>query len=176
MYLFPPSLVDQDQGDALRLHTRFPNRFLIRPLRSSDYSQGFCAVLEHLTTTDCSAEQFSRRFHELRDATNYCTVVVEDTKQKRIAATATVILLNKFVHSAGRVGLIEDVVVHEDYRGKALGKVVIEQLKQIAVRLQCYKVILDCSEGNAPFYERCGFKRKELQMAYYVPAPMASKL
>ena len=31
----------------------------------------------------------------------------------------------------------------------------------------CYKVILDCSEENAGFYERCGYSRKEIQMAKY---------
>ena len=28
----------------------------------------------------------------------------------------------------------------------------------------CYKVILDCSEANVPFYEKCGLERKEVQM------------
>lgn len=32
----------------------------------------------------------------------------------------------------------------------------------------CYKVILDCSEDNVRFYERCGFVRKEVQMAAYI--------
>lgn len=29
------------------------------------------------------------------------------------------------------------------------------------------QVILDCSVQNAPFYEKCGFFRKEVQMAQY---------
>lgn len=28
----------------------------------------------------------------------------------------------------------------------------------------CYKVILDCSEANQAFYEKCGLTRKEVQM------------
>ena len=28
----------------------------------------------------------------------------------------------------------------------------------------CYKVILDCADDNAAFYEKSGFKRKEVQM------------
>lgn len=28
----------------------------------------------------------------------------------------------------------------------------------------CYKVILDCSEENVPFYEKCGLIKKEVQM------------
>jgi len=33
----------------------------------------------------------------------------------------------------------------------------------------CYKVILDCAEKNIGFYEKCGFKRKEVTMAWYIP-------
>ena len=28
----------------------------------------------------------------------------------------------------------------------------------------CYKVILDCSDSNVKFYEKCGFQKKEVQM------------
>lgn len=28
----------------------------------------------------------------------------------------------------------------------------------------CYKVILDCSEDNIAFYQKCGLERKEVQM------------
>lgn len=34
----------------------------------------------------------------------------------------------------------------------------------------CYKVILDCSEANAAFYEKCGLVRKEVQMVRYLQA------
>lgn len=34
-------------------------------------------------------------------------------------------------------------------------------------------VILDCSEKNVPFYEKCGFKQKEVEMAWYVPQEKA---
>lgn len=37
----------------------------------------------------------------------------------------------------------------------------------MAKEIGCYKVILDCSEGNVGFYERCGLVRKEVQMVKY---------
>lgn len=40
---------------------------------------------------------------------------------------------------------------------------------EAALQAGCYKVILDCTESNAPFYEACGFKRKELQMVTACP-------
>ena len=38
---------------------------------------------------------------------------------------------------------------------------------------------VDCSNQNIPFYEKCGFKQKEFEMAYYIPEndkPEKSKL
>lgn len=82
-----------------------------------------------------------------------------------------------------QVGHIEDVVVNSKYRKHRLGLMcannaarmlydllyesVVNALKQIALSKGCYKVILDCSETNVGFYERCGFSRKEVQMAFY---------
>lgn len=31
----------------------------------------------------------------------------------------------------------------------------------------CYKVILDCTEHNVGYYEKCGLTRKEAQMVKY---------
>ena len=43
-------------------------------------------------------------------------------------------------------------------------------MQSVGEQVGCYKVILDCSEGNVPFYERCGFQRKEVQMAVHFAA------
>ena len=41
---------------------------------------------------------------------------------------------------------------------------VIEHLLSHSRQQGCYKVILDCAEANVPFYEKCGFRKKEVQM------------
>lgn len=45
----------------------------------------------------------------------------------------------------------------------------IEALTAIARQAGCYKVILDCAESNAAFYEKCGLVRKEIQMVRMHP-------
>ena len=52
-------------------------------------------------------------------------------------------------------------------RGGRLGKAIVDRLGEVAKAAGCYKVILDCTSDNAAFYERCGYKRKEVQMALY---------
>jgi glucosamine-phosphate N-acetyltransferase len=48
-----------------------------------------------------------------------------------------------------------------------VGKLLLAALTDLARQRGCYKVILDCSEDNVEFYTKCGFKRKEVQMALY---------
>jgi glucosamine-phosphate N-acetyltransferase len=45
----------------------------------------------------------------------------------------------------------------------------MNQLKHIGFSLGCYKLILDCTRDKVPFYEKAGFKEKEIQMALYKP-------
>ena len=40
---------------------------------------------------------------------------------------------------------------------------IVNELTRIALEnKQLYKVILDCSEGNMGFYEKLGYKKKEV--------------
>ena len=91
-----------------------------------------------------------------------------DLDKQRVIAAATLFVERKFIRGCSRCGHIEDVVVDSTYRGLRLGKRVIEALVAAARELGCYKVILDCSEANVPFYEKCGLTRKEVQMVAYL--------
>lgn len=78
--------------------------------------------------------------------------------------TATLYVLEKLIHSGGKVGLIEDVAVSEEARGLGLGRLLIETLTEHADKQGCYKVVLSCSEDNVAFYEKCDFYRHEVTM------------
>ncbi|XP_024394346.1 glucosamine 6-phosphate N-acetyltransferase isoform X4 [Physcomitrium patens] len=125
-------------------------RFVLRALAISDFDKGFMQLLGQLTVAGAvSEEQFG------------------DTEKGQIIATGSVLIEHKFLRNCGKVGHIEDVVVDQTVRGQRLGQRIIESLTQFAKDKGCYKVILDCSVENAAFYEKCGYKRKEIQMAAY---------
>lgn len=81
----------------------------------------------------------------------------------------------KYVHENGLVGHIEDIVVHKEYRKLNFGRYIIDQLKHIGEQVGCYKIILDCSEKNVPFYEKCGFEKKGYEMAWYIEKQQTPK-
>ncbi|KAK9908342.1 hypothetical protein WJX75_006367 [Coccomyxa subellipsoidea] len=142
--------------------------FVVRDLEKGDFRKGFPEILSQLTTVgNVSLESFTARFEEINLSPDYKTVVIEDSEKQRIIATATLLIERKFIRGCGKAGHIEDVVVDQTYRGKCLGQRVIEALLEAAREAGCYKVILDCAEANAAFYEKCGLTRKEIQMVKY---------
>ena len=84
----------------------------------------------------------------------------------KIVGTVTLLIEDKIIHDGSKVGHIEDVVVHSDYRRLNIGKLLINHCVNIAKEKGCYKVILDCDEDNILFYEKCGFKTKGVCMRF----------
>ena len=54
--------------------------------------------------------------------------------------------------------LLEDVEVEEEYRQQGVGRALVQHIVKLAVEFGCYKVVLQCSIHNIPFYEKCGFR------------------
>ena len=61
-------------------------------------------------------------------------------------------------------GIIEDVVVKENQRGKGIGKLLVNNLIEKAKKNNCDKIILSSSEKNLKFYENLGFQKNEFEM------------
>ncbi|KAK4477243.1 hypothetical protein RD792_016457 [Penstemon davidsonii] len=145
--------------------------FHVRKLEISDRNKGFIELLQQLTVCDfVSEEAFQERFQEIaKYGDDHLICVMQDNKHNsgKIVATGSVFIEKKFIRNCGKVGHIEDVVVDSSVRGKQLGKKIIDFLSDHARAMGCYKVILDCSLENIPFYEKCGFKQKEVQMVKY---------
>jgi glucosamine-phosphate N-acetyltransferase len=97
--------------------------------------------------------------------TVYSNIYVAYTNNK-IVGTITLLVEPKIIHNAGKVGHIEDVVVHTKYRKRGIGKLLIDHVKTVAKEKECYKIILDCDEHNIGFYEKSGFKTKGVCMRF----------
>jgi len=78
-----------------------------------------------------------------------------------ITGVASLHIIKKLTRT---LGLIEDVAVNENYRGKGIGKKLVEKLIGIASEKSCDKTVLNSSEKNSEFYEKIGFEKNEIQM------------
>ena len=95
-------------------------------------------------------------------------VVVVDRISHVLCGAGTVFVEQKLIHCGGTVAHIEDIVVHERYRRRGVGSMVLGTLEKIANESGSYKAILNCTADNANFYGRAGFKNKGVvQMSKY---------
>ncbi len=105
------------------------------------------------------------------DNLDHCTFVCEDTPKQlnlgeylpinrsgTIIGTASVLIEHKMLHYGSKVGHIEDVVVSSNAWRLGIGNALIQKCIDFCRDSRCYKIILDCSDKNISFYERCGFK------------------
>lgn len=143
--------------------------FRVRKLEISDKAKGFIELLAQLSICDSvSDKRFGERFGEISAlGDDHLICVIEDDNTGKIIATGSVFVEKKFLRNCGKVGHVEDVVVDANARGMQLGKRIVDFLVNHAHSMGCYKVILDCSVENKAFYEKCGFKQKEIQMVKY---------
>jgi len=136
---------------------------IMRPLNIGDYDLGFLQILGQLTSVgDVSRQTFEERFHAMKRCPGtYYITVIEDVGSSQIIGTATLVVEQKFIHSASSRGRIEDVVVSDLYRGKQLGKLLVETLNLLGKHVGCYKMSLECKDDNIPFYEGLGYKNED---------------
>lgn len=78
--------------------------------------------------------------------------------------TASLYILPTFRGDFFSFAQIENVVVHPHHRGKDYGRQIIKHLVKFAENQ--YKIILNCTDENVIFYEKCGFVRKGNQMVW----------
>ncbi|WWD21053.1 hypothetical protein CI109_105534 [Kwoniella shandongensis] len=165
--LFDPSLIPSSFQQGLG-----PDLYL-RPLSSTDNARGHFDLLSVLTVAPpLSAKTYKDTFNELKSCPNtYFTIVIVHRESDKVVGCGSLIVERKFVRNAGLVGHIEDIAVSKTMQGRKLGIKIIKALEEIGRTRGCYKIILDCSDSNIPFYEKCGFKHKEFQMVRYLADP-----
>jgi len=189
---FPTEFIPAEVRAAL------PEDLHIRPLSSTDYHRGHILVLSVLThAPDPGYPAWLNHFNALKFTTSapvppsggllhptptrantgqglkstqvYFPIVIISKKNDQVVGVGTVFMEKKFMRGLATAGHIEDIAVDKSQQGKKLGLRIIQALTGISEALGAYKTILNCSDNNIPFYEKCGFAKKENEMAKYAP-------
>lgn len=120
---------------------------------------GYFELLTQLSKIKkCSLEVFLFYLDNIKKNNNHKIFVIEDNN--KIIGNITVILEQKFIRGCKKVGHIEDVVVHKDYRGKGLTRKLLNYVINYCKKNNCYKIILDCSEEYKIFMKRMDLLRR----------------
>lgn len=139
-----------------------------RKLSLQDYNSNFFELLNQLS--ECKKDSIS--FNDFNNFikklnSNHQIFIILDSENNKIIGTGTILIEEKLIHNLSKVAHVEDIVVDSNYRKNGIGKFLIDNLIHYAKNQNCYKIILDCQDKNIPFYQKCGFQQKGLQMAIY---------
>ena len=93
--------------------------------------------------------------------TDPSSITLVSVDSNTVTGVASLHIIKKLTRT---LGLIEDVAVNKNYRGKGIGKKLVEKLIGIASEKSCDKTVLNSSEKNSEFYEKIGFEKNEIQM------------
>ena len=107
-----------------------------------------------------SVEDAGKIFDKMSCYPNYKTYVARD--RQKIVGTFSLIIMENIIHIGGFTGLVESVVVHDQYRSRGIGKMMMEFAIQKCKESECYKMSLSSKlirERAHAFYERLGFKK-----------------
>jgi GNAT superfamily N-acetyltransferase len=167
--LFDPAKIPMSMRESL------PDDYHVRPLASDDFLRAHFALLSTLSPSPALAPSvYAALFRALKACHDtYFIVVLVERASDQVVASGTVVKERKFIRGGGVAAHIEDIVVGPSAQGRGLGQKLVVGLRDLATDLGCYKTILDCQEPKVPFYEKCGFKLRGRQMAYYVPTAAA---
>ena len=142
--------------------------FSIAHIQKEDINDEYFNLLSQLTVVNIDAEKSEIQCEQVFDLLNKNHMMFALKCDGAIVGCGTLFIEPKFIHNFGFVGHIEDIVIDTQYRGFGLGKEMIHYLTNISKLMKCYKCILDCSDDNTEFYEKCGYDRKGSFMAIYL--------
>jgi glucosamine-phosphate N-acetyltransferase len=142
--------------------------FEIRELRKSDFRNGFFETLSNLSHVGPISQNIEEatKILESIEENNFSRIYVAVDNNGQVIGSITLLIEQKFIHNAGKIGHIEDVVTRKAYSRKGIGSALVQKCMEAAKEERCYKVILDCSSDNVAFYKKAGFREHEVSMRY----------
>ena len=140
------------------------NDILIRKIKKNDLID----ILELLQLISKFKPQISSLNHLwdnqlLKQKNFYAFVAILD---ERIVGYGSVAIQTGI--RGGKIGYIENIVTHPNFKNKGIGKTILETLFNISKANNCYKIILQCKEENVGFYKKCNYDVSGIAMQRFI--------
>lgn len=140
-------------------------KYKIKELKKKYITEELFETLSHLSdSTKTNIRKGKKIFKEIKKNKNHFIYVALDKESGNVIGMITLLVEPKFIHDCGYLGHIEDVVTRQGHENQGIGKELVKTVIKQAKKSDCYRIILDCSDENMKFYEKCGFHRRENEM------------
>ncbi|MFZ0553882.1 MAG: GNAT family N-acetyltransferase [Nitrososphaeraceae archaeon] len=144
-------------------------KFEIREIALGDLKNGYFPTIKNLSelgSIEGNIEKAEQVLDIISSNPLHKIFVAIDKQTSEVIGATTLLVEQKFIHSGGKAGHIEDVVTRKGFEGLGIGSALINNALNFAKAVGCYKVVLDCSDTNINFYQKTGFRVHETSMRY----------
>lgn len=136
---------------------------MIREAVESDLDEILALYLYlHETSVPDDSEHLRQTWAQIiRDGNHHLIVCEADGK---LVASCVCVVIPNLTRNVRPYAFIENVVTHEDYRRQGYATACLEFARQIAVRKNCYKMMLLTGakdEGTLDFYRNAGYNSSD---------------
>lgn len=97
----------------------------------------------------------------LKDKEHHIIIAEEERK---IVSSCVCVIIPNLTHNQRPYAFIENVITDKDYRNKGLATACLNYAKEIAIKENCYKLMLltgSKKESTLNFYERAGYNKND---------------
>lgn len=136
---------------------------MIREITENDF-EGLLKLYTQLhnnTMPDVTKEVTNIWYRILHDEDHHIIVAEEDGK---IVSSCVCVIIPNLTHDQRPYALIENVITDALYRNRGLATRCLEYAKEIALKQNCYKLMLltgSKMDTTLSFYEKAGYNRKD---------------
>ena len=105
-----------------------------------------------------NSEHLQKTWKTICGDDNHHIIVCED--EGRLVSSCVCVIIPNLTRNIRPYAFVENVVTHKDYRGKGCATACLNFAREIAVRENCYKMMLltgSKSESTLNFYKRAGY-------------------
>jgi len=131
----------------------------IRKLAKEDFQKGFLESLSNLFMVGLTIGEAEKIYQKVCYNPVYRLFVAE--LDGEVVGVTTLLVEQKFLLKGAKFGYIEDVATRKGFERKGIGRLLQEVAIKEAQKEGCCLVRLDSKEKNVPFYEKCGFSKKD---------------
>ena len=134
---------------------------MIRYLKNTDYNK-----YKKLINSSITINYFNYFLDKIL-SNNHIIAIIE-TPSKNIIGTGTLLIEEKLTHGGCKMGHIENILIHQEYRGNKHGEKLVNYLLDIAKTNGCYRVDLNCHSELERFYINNNFNKDNISMNIYI--------
>ena len=111
-------------------------------------------ILQSISIYKPDEHEYNQIWNDFQSqSNNYGLVATNETNE--VVGYGSILIENKI--RGGKLGHIEDIAIHKDFRMKGIGSLLMNALYEIAKKERCYKISLACKDINLDFYKKSNF-------------------